>query len=487
MPEVLRFLSVVRIADVLDVLVVAVLLYVIARWLFRRATVAVAVGLSLVLILYLAARYWGMYLTLAAFRGGAVFIVVVLAIVFQEDIRRGIERLAAWRPGRLNGMPHPIQEVKEILVEAVANLAERGSGALIVLAGRQPLEAHVRGGIKLNGRPSLPLLLSIFDHKTPGHDGAAILDEALVTNFAVHLPLSKDVASLGGKGTRHAAALGLSESCDAMVIVVSEERGTISIAEHGTLQQLESPAGLHKRLDAFYKRQAYALSSPQTTTGRAADWSLKASSLAVACLLWVVFAFRVDIVEQVAKDVPVEYRNLPSGWQVERADPAALDVRLSGPERAFDQLDRESLRVSLDRGVYDLKRGLQEIEVPPEAIKLPPGIQMAAGVPPVIRLTLEQTVTIESSLRPWLVGKPPAGHRLGKVTVDPAKLRISVPSRYSVRARTLRTEPISLEDVTESFQREVSVELPAGATLIDRPNDRVELTVEVLPVDRDGG
>jgi DNA integrity scanning protein DisA with diadenylate cyclase activity len=482
MSEVLRFLFEIRVADLLDIVVVAVLLYILAKWLLRRASLGVAVGLGLVLALYFAARFWSMYLTLAVFRGGAVLIVVVLAIVFQEDIRRGIERLAAWRPGRINGVPHPIQEVKETLVEAVANLAHRGLGALIVLAGREPLEAHVRGGVKLNGRPSLPLLLSIFDHQTPGHDGAAILAGPVLTHFAVHLPLSKNLPELRGRGTRHAAALGLSEACDAMVIVVSEEQETISVAEGGVLTQLTSPAELEQRIDGFYTQHAYDGSGTKTAR-RMTDWALKFASLAAASLLWGIFVFDVDTVERVVENVPVEYRNLPQGWQVERIDPVAVQVRLTGPEPAFEELDPASLRVSLGQDDYEVKPGLQQIEVQEHALNLPPGVELAPGDPPKIQLYLEQIVTLESAVKPWLVGQVPQAHRLGKVTVVPEKLRITIPSRFMQHARTLQTEPIHLKDARQSFTRDVEVELPPGASLIGRSTTRVNVTVEIVPLE----
>jgi DNA integrity scanning protein DisA with diadenylate cyclase activity len=480
MSEVLRFLFAIRVADVLDILVITVLLYILAKWLLRRTSLGVALGLGLVLALYFAARYWSMYLTLAVFRGGAVMIVVVLAIVFQEDIRRGFERLASWRPGRIDGVPHPLQEVKETLVEAVASLAHRGQGALIVLAGREPLEAHVRGGVKLNGRPSFPLFLSIFDPKTPGHDGAAILDGPILTHFAVHLPLTKNLTELRGRGTRHAAALGLSESCDAMVIVVSEEQETISVAEGGTLSQLASPAELESRLDAFYTQHAYDAAGAKTG-GRLAALCLKAASLAVACLLWGVFVFDVDRVERIVENVPVEYRNLPKGWQVERIDPAAVQIRLSGPEPAFEELDPASLRISLGRDDYEVKLGWQQIEVPEHALNLPPGVELAPGDPPRIRLHLEQIVTFESAVKPWIVGELPDSHRLGKVSVAPEKLRISVPYRFMQQAQTLQTEPISLREVRQSFTRDYKVELPPGASIVGRSTNLVSVSVEILP------
>jgi uncharacterized protein (TIGR00159 family) len=402
MSQIQRALDAIRVADILDIVVIAVLLYLVARWLLHRASWAVATGLTLVLALNLAAQVLSMYLTLAVFRVGAVLIVIVLAIVFQDDIRRGIERLAAWRPGRLSRVTRPpMHDIKEILVEAVAELAERYLGALIVLAGRQPLDAHTRGGIPLHGEPSFPLLLSLFDDRTPGHDGAVILDGPFVTRFGTHLPLSKNLDELGSRGTRHAAALGLSEWCDALIVVVSEERGTISVAEGGKLVQLKSPAHLSERLEAFYNQHEHDMSDAKAAD-RAAEWSLKTASLVAACLLWAVFAYRIDRVDRVFENVPVEYRSLPQGWQVERIEPATVQLTLSGPERAFDQLDPATLRVSLDMSNYKhlLRPGKMRITVRSTAVELPPQVELYPGEPPEIELTLKRVQVPDSNANP---------------------------------------------------------------------------------------
>ncbi len=104
-------------------------------------------------------------------------------------------------------------------------MAASKTGALIVVKGKEPLERHLNGGVALTGRVSMPLLFSIFDSHTPGHDGAVIIEADRVTQFAAHLPISKNTAQIKGRGTRHSAAFGLSERSDALTIVASEERG----------------------------------------------------------------------------------------------------------------------------------------------------------------------------------------------------------------------------------------------------------------------
>ena len=104
---------------------------------------------------------------------------------------------------------------------------------MIVLQGNDPLERHINGGTNLDGIVSEPLLESLFDPHSIGHDGAVIIDGNRVTKFGCHLPLSMNTSKYENIGLRHTAALGLAERSDAICIVVSEERGTISLAYHG--------------------------------------------------------------------------------------------------------------------------------------------------------------------------------------------------------------------------------------------------------------
>src|SRR5699024_10925097 len=124
--------------------------------------------------------------------------------------------------------------------------------ALIVLKGKEEWDRHITGGVELQGQVSLPLLFSIFDPKTAGHDGALLIENGLITKFGTHLPLSTHLHKISRGATRHAAALGLSERCDALVIVVSEERGVISVARQGQLIELDASSDLKSHLTEFW-------------------------------------------------------------------------------------------------------------------------------------------------------------------------------------------------------------------------------------------
>src|SRR5262249_3136950 len=150
---------------------------------------------------------------------------------------------------RRGGPQRAVPDVIDILTTSVAKLVLDKTGALIVLHGRDPLHRHVDGGWDLDGALSQPLLDSIFDPHSLGHDGAVLVQRGRLARFGCHLPLSKQLSDLG---TRHAAALGVTERTDALCIVVSEQRGTITVSRNGELETLPDSRVLQQRLEAFY-------------------------------------------------------------------------------------------------------------------------------------------------------------------------------------------------------------------------------------------
>jgi hypothetical protein len=288
----------------------------------------------------------------------------------------------------------PGSETPELdaLSESIAKLAQRSIGALLVFRGREPIEQHVQGGVYVDGQISLPLLHSIFHPASPGHDGAVVLEGPRIEKLGVHLPLSKNLAEIGDGGTRHAAALGLSERSDALVIVVSEERGTISIAEHGRLTQIQ-PTQLKPLLE---RRHQQHVPTPQhsDSSWRPRDISWKAVSLLLAVVLWLLFAHRVDTLQRMYI-VPIEYRNAPAGYLIQEQGANRAEVTLSGSERAFGLLDVQALVVSAD--VSNVPPGSSQFVSTTGPADLPSGLTVTSIKPRQVPVTLERLTPNESS------------------------------------------------------------------------------------------
>ena len=247
-----KLLDYIRLADMLDIAIVALLVYAVFVWLRKRASRSLGLVAGSLALLFFLAHWLDLYLTILVFQYGLVGMLLTMVIVFQDDIRNGLERLATLRWFAPNTTVDPSRELLEAINEAVINMAHKRIGALLVFPGHESLERHIRAGVQVDARISVPLLLSIFHPQSPGHDGAVLIENNRITSLGVHLPLTKQVDKVPDCGTRHAAALGLTECCDGFVVVVSEEGGTVTIAYKGELTIVDT-ADLPKRLHDYFE------------------------------------------------------------------------------------------------------------------------------------------------------------------------------------------------------------------------------------------
>jgi len=376
----------VNILSVLD-FVVAALLLTAASYLVRRSRMGVAGvalgGLWALLVvtqlLGLGTASWLLQVSFAA-------VAICLAIAFQAELRHGFESFAAWFSRRRGG-DHSEPEV-DAIIAAVRQMADARIGALLVFPGEQAIEHCLTGGHELDARISEPLVLSLFDPSSPGHDGAVVVEGGRLTRFGVHLPLSSDHAALGPGGTRHAAALGLAERCDALALVVSEERGTVSLAERGAIQPVPPDA----ILATLRERLGREISGERGESGprwrRAGPWLDVAVGAALAGLLWAFVAPGVSRAERTLT-LPVEVMNLPDGFELTEARPAEVEVTLNGPRMRLWSLQPEDGRVLIDAGrVLEGRRGFR---VKPSAVHLPRNIEVVAIHDPRVRLRVRRS------------------------------------------------------------------------------------------------
>lgn len=232
-----------------DALDVAVLTWVVYRVLVAmQGTRAMRsmVGLGLLLVVYVAAEAIGLATVRWVLDHLFVYAVLALIILFQEDIRRALAR-AGDTLGRIRGGTHDAALVEEI-VRATFALAQRRLGALVVVERAASLEAYQESAHRLDATVSAELVQSLFHPTSPLHDGAVVIAKGRVAAAGVFLPIALSADHGRQFGTRHRAAIGLSEVSDAICVVVSEERGTVSLAVAGTLVPLVDANELRARL-----------------------------------------------------------------------------------------------------------------------------------------------------------------------------------------------------------------------------------------------
>ena len=384
---VLPTLTEIRVSDVIDVAIVSALLWTGIAWLrASRARVAL-LGLALLGIVYWIVQQLQFQLTSWLLQGFFAVVVLILVVVFQDDLRRLFERIAVW--GLRRQAPRLGPTVVDALVRATAALAAEHTGALVVLTGREPLDRHLEGGTFLKGRVSEPLLRSLFDASSPGHDGAVVLEGPTVTRFGVHLPLSNDWDRLDAHGTRHAAALGLAERTDALCIAVSEERGTISLARDGELTVVNGADQLAAALDTFVSRSErergrLRASTPPRGMQR---WAEGAVAIAMATTLWFVTVPGATLARE-TRVIPIVVENMPPGYQLAGIDPPRVEVVVEGRRRDLYLAGDGSLEVQLDALLVQL--GRRTFEVSAEQVSHPRGLEIAGIHPGTVKLEIKR-------------------------------------------------------------------------------------------------
>jgi diadenylate cyclase len=379
--------------EFVDFAAAACLVYLLVVWLTDARARLALVGVGLLGVAYLLAVEADLTLTARLLQVAFFMSAVVLLLVFQEDLRRGFERLAILVLRRER--PAPTDSAVDTVARAAFALAALRRGALIVLPGREPIERHVEGGVALDGMVSEPLLLSLFDPHSPGHDGAVILAANRVRRFAVHLPLSSDFEQLGSRGTRHAAALGLAERCDAVAVVVSEEGGTVSLAQRGALRPVASPAELAALLrapsSASRPLERSAHGQLRLLRNRAGQVLLAS---AASLLLWALLVPGSKVATRTFV-VPVEVDNLPTGYELRSVNPHDVNVTVTGVRRALFFVQARSLRVTLD--VFLAQLGRRTFDISPQSVKCPPNVVVAAVEPERVEVSLDRSTAPKGS------------------------------------------------------------------------------------------
>lgn len=235
----------------IDIFLVSILFYYLFLLLKGSRAVNVLLGLIVVGLIFIVSKALQLLALGWLLDRFLTLILVAIPVIFQQELRMALEKLGHTKFS-LSQKVKAINLLINNIVEACEFLAKEKIGALIVLENTVPLKEYIDTGIRLNAKLSKELLISIFLHSSPLHDGAVVVREDEIVAAACVLPHSFKHTT-HAFGTRHKAALGLSENTDAKVIVVSEEKGVISYAEGGRLERNISPEQLQILLGEFLK------------------------------------------------------------------------------------------------------------------------------------------------------------------------------------------------------------------------------------------
>ncbi len=384
----LTLLREIRWDDLLDIGFATVLLSIGIHVIRTARTRGVGLGLLFFGGVFLAANHLELKLTIWILQGIAAVIVLVVVVVYQTEIRRFLEHFPNRILHRSSRRKEAHSGVAQILAEAVNQLSTEGWGALIVLPGWDRLEGIITEGTRLDGLLSKTLLLSIFDPDSPGHDGALIVRGDRVERFGTRLPLSDHEDQLKDRGTRHAAALGLSEKSDALILVVSEETARISLARDGHLRAWPGTGDMSESIDEFLLEH----SGTGKSTGRFGKIYRWAGfeglfALIIAVILWLVLV-PGSVVEKATYAVPIEVQNIPEGFLLSEVSPAKVAVTLTGERRKLFQVNAQALEIRLDGTLT--RFGRQTFPITTAHLLLPPDIEIAGLAPEEVRVLVRK-------------------------------------------------------------------------------------------------
>ncbi|MCR4787273.1 MAG: diadenylate cyclase CdaA [Lachnospiraceae bacterium] len=240
--------SSIRIADILEIIIISVLIYNILVWIKKTKAWSLLKGILLIAVFVLLAAVFEMNTILWIVNNLFSVAAIAVVVILQPELRKAMEELGnknvltsiipfdLSRSGRSEFGRFSDRTINEI-ARACFEMGKAKTGALIVIEQEQSLSEYERTGIEVDAIVTCPLLINIFEHNTPLHDGAVIVRGNRVTSATCYLPLSDSTMLSKDLGTRHRAGVGISEATDSMTVIVSEETGKVSVAYMGKLSR----------------------------------------------------------------------------------------------------------------------------------------------------------------------------------------------------------------------------------------------------------
>lgn len=368
----------VRWQDVADVLLLTFVLYRLYLWLRGTVAIQVLLGMLILAVAAFTADQVGMLLTSYVLRGLGAVAAFGIVVVFRDEIRRGLGRVnpVRWWRARRGDPAGGTPSFARTIADTAFALGRRRIGALIVLPGTDALDEHLTGGVDVDGVPSPELFEGIFHTASPIHDGAAVMRGGRIRRAGCFLPVSARADLPDHLGSRHRAALGLSEATDAAVVVVSEERGDVSVVSGGRIAAAADVQMLTARIVELRGSPAAA---PVSVRGPAGHHRVRDGIALVLVAALVIGAWWVVVGEPgtvVTRTVSVEMRNVPDELEASAPRPDRVTVHVRGPRTRLDALGATDVQAWVDLDSARPGRGRHRLEA-----SAPAGIEITEIVP----------------------------------------------------------------------------------------------------------
>ncbi|MEE9171782.1 MAG: diadenylate cyclase [candidate division NC10 bacterium] len=376
----------------IDVALMSFIVYqVYIRFRGTRA-MRILAGIVVIGLGYLVAQVGGLFLTSWVLGGIWAAAVILVIVIFQGEIRHMLEQVNPRVPLtsllRWGSQLRLDEETLATIAKSSFAMAARGTGALFVFERQDFVEPLLKTpGTVLDAEISPELLETLFTSPAPLHDGALYIRQGRAYRAGCVLPLSETQRLAYFHGTRHRAALGITEHSDALAVAVSEERKNVSVVEKGTITVVNTPSGLlgwlTDRLRAKEKPEKRRWSVKELITR---NWRPKlASVVGVSLLLFLLVGHQNA---EVGISIPVVYLNIPEELTIDGRQVQEVYVRVRGSQEMLNFLDPNQLKVAID--LEKAHAGSQRYSISAKDITLPPGLQLAGVNPSMIELRLSK-------------------------------------------------------------------------------------------------
>ncbi len=437
------FFESIRWQDALDILLNSYILFRLYV-LFRGTNILrVLIGILFLLYFQRVAATTGLILTSWVIQGVTAAAALIIIVVFRNEIRivlqtRNFKRF-------FFGIPHkPASSSIKMITKSIFDLADRQCGALLVFPGQEDLQEVVHSGIRLDGRISEEMIKSIFWRDNPVHDGACIILDDQITEVGVILPLSRRRDLPSHFGTRHRAAMGISEESDALALVVSEESGRVSCARDGQIQTVRHQA----QLEQILKEHTGFEQKQQHNAARFNIQKIVAALLIIMVVTGVWFTITRGLQTVITVEVPVKFMNLSDKMEILETSRHKVRLQLSGSEMLIQTLRPDAIDVRID--LSQAAPGNNRFAVSKDNMSLPPGIELNKVEQPYIDVKLDEIIQKSLYVQVRWIGQLKDNLLMESVSTDPKRVTVTGTRRILSTVSTVYTEPVVLDNIKKS-------------------------------------
>lgn len=447
---------VIRWQDVADIIIMSFLAYQLYSWFRHTRAMQVLIGMVFLVGVYFVTKNLGLFMTSWILQELGTVLFVLIIVIFQAEIRQALYRFSLLRNfiGRQDGGG---QIDLADLSGTIFRLARERVGAIVVFQRQESLDDYLLHGVRLDSIPNGQLLESIFQDGTPLHDGAVVIKDGRIAQASCHLPLSTRTELPRHFGTRHRAGIGLSERCDAAVVIVSEERGEVGLALSGELETIGSADILAGRLQNLLYPQRQEKVHISLRQRLFSNLLPKLVTTLVVLVSWLVITTKQGGIFTVA--VPIKYHNLPASAVLLKSSPEEVEVQL----KVFSSLipSPKQLDLVADLDLANVREGSNTLAIREGDLNLPLGVVVTSMNPSSVKVTIGKKMQKTLQVTPLLKGALAGKQRLQRVGVEPSRVVVEGPEHILAGIDSLRTEAVSLDGIRQSTVVETRLVSPS--------------------------